>query len=208
MLHLLRRADPGLPTTREDLKPHLQAGFPWHAPEKAHPELDTPQAWWDALNPVLERAYLAVGADPGLARELSVRVREDFVDPRQWRVYDDVFPTLDELSRRGWTHLVLSNHVPELSRIASGLGLDRRIYRVFNSAETGHEKPHPRAYRAVLETLEDPAAVWMVGDSVRADVIGAEAAGIPAVLVRRPHPDATRYTRSLSGIPAIVEDSP
>ena len=206
MLHLLREAVPDLPVTGDDLKSHLQTGFPWHTPEKTHPELDTPRAWWDALAPVLERAYAAVGVGPELARELSLRVRENFVDPGQWRVYGDVLPTLDVLSGHGWTHLVLSNHVPELSEIIGGLGLSRRISRVFNSAETGHEKPHPGAYRAVLETLEAHRDVWMVGDSVRADVIGAEAAGIPAVLVRRPHPDAARFSDDLTGVPDIVED--
>ena len=205
MLHLLRRAAPDLRVTLRDLKPHLQSGFPWHTPDEVHQDLKTPQEWWDPLGPVLEQAFLAVGAGPRLARELSVRVREDFVDPRQWRVYGDVFPTLDELSARGWTHLVLSNHVPELADIANGLGLGGRISRIFNSAETGHEKPHLEAYRAILRTLQKPEAVWMVGDNVEADVLGAEEAGIPAVLVRRPHPDAARYSDDLLGVPAIIE---
>ena len=33
--------------------------------------------------------------------ELPARVREDFVDPAQWRVFPDVFPALDGLSSRG-----------------------------------------------------------------------------------------------------------
>src|SRR3712207_6782364 len=86
-------------------------------------------------------------------QELPARVREDFVDPAQWPVFPDVFPALDGLSSRGWTHLVLSNHVPELSSIAGGPGLGERVLRVFNSAETGYEKPHPEAYRRVLRTL-------------------------------------------------------
>ena len=100
---------------------------------------------------------------------------------------------------------MLSNHVPELSGLVRGLGLDGRIFRIFNSAETGHEKPHPEAYRTVLGSLVDPESVWMVGDSVRADVLGAERAGIPAVLVRRFHPDAARYSEDLLGVRAFVE---
>jgi putative hydrolase of the HAD superfamily len=101
MLHCLKQAAPGLPVSREDLRRHPRTGFPWHAPELAHPDLDTPQKWWDALFPVLERAYVAAGVAPGLARELPARVREDFVDPAQWRVFPDVFPALDGLSPRG-----------------------------------------------------------------------------------------------------------
>ena len=33
--------------------------------------------------------------------------------------------------------------------------LGERVLRVFNSAETGYEKPHPEAYRRVLRTLGD-----------------------------------------------------
>jgi ribonucleotide monophosphatase NagD (HAD superfamily) len=40
----------------------------------------------------------------------------------------------------------------------------------------------------------------MVGDNVVADVLGAEAAGIPAILVRRPDPRAARYAESLDGV--------
>jgi putative hydrolase of the HAD superfamily len=79
---------------------------------------------------------------------------------------------------------VLSNHVPELSEIAEYLGLRSRISRIFNSAETGHEKPHPGAYLGVLRTLKETEAVWMIGDNADADVAGAEAAGILAILVR------------------------
>ena len=208
MLHCLREAAPELRISRDDLQPHLQDGFPWHAPELALPDLDTPQKWWDALSPVLARAYGAVGVDHGLALELTARVREDFVDPAQWRVFPDVFAALDGLSARGWTHLVLSNHVPELPDIAESLGFADRIERIFNSAETGYEKPHPEAYRRVLKTLGGARSVWMIGDSMRADVVGAEAAGIPAILVRRRHPDAQRYCEGLAEVAGVVDRAP
>lgn len=62
LLDLLSEAAPDLRVRREDIRPHLAAGFPWHAPERAHPELDTPEKWWDDLNPVFERAFIAVGS--------------------------------------------------------------------------------------------------------------------------------------------------
>ena len=93
-------------------------------------------------------------------------------------------PALHELSSRGWTHLILSNHVPELPEILDNLGLDGSFFRVFNSGEGGNEKPHPQAFNSVLETVVGAEAAWMVGDSLAADVRGAEAVGLPAVLVR------------------------
>jgi putative hydrolase of the HAD superfamily len=205
MLHCLEQAAPEARVLREDLRPHLQTGFPWHSPETTHPELDTPQKWWNALFPVLERAYAAAGVSPELARELPARVREDFVDPARWHVFPDVLPVLDELSSRGWVHLVLSNHVPELSSIAGSLGLGNRIRRVFNSAQTRYEKPHPKAFRGALDVAKGAEEVWMTGDSAYADVAGARALGIPAVLVRRWRAGVEPYADDLYGVVAIVD---
>jgi hypothetical protein len=69
----------------------------------------------------------------------------------------------------------LSNHVPELPEILNNLGLAEQLLEVFNSAESGYEKPHPRAFDGVLETVAGAEAAWMVGDSLATDVRGAEA---------------------------------
>jgi hypothetical protein len=47
-----------------------------------------------------------------------------------------------------------------------------------------NSKPHPDAFRMALRAAGAPRAVWMVGDNPIADVRGAEAMGIPAILVR------------------------
>jgi len=54
-----------------------------------------------------------------------------------------------------------------------------------SSALIGYEKPHPEAYAIGLRATGGADEVWMVGDNPVADVQGAEAAGIPAILVRR-----------------------
>jgi putative hydrolase of the HAD superfamily len=38
----------------ENLKPYLRSGFPWHEPEKAHPELSAPGAWWAKMEKYFE----------------------------------------------------------------------------------------------------------------------------------------------------------
>jgi FMN phosphatase YigB (HAD superfamily) len=83
----------------------------------------------------------------------------------------------------GWRHAILSNHVPELPSMVSGLGLSHLIDVVFTSAATGYEKPNPRAFEIALEACGWPSESWMVGDNPIADIAGAEAFGIPAVLV-------------------------
>jgi FMN phosphatase YigB (HAD superfamily) len=47
----------------------------------------------------------------------------------------------------------------------------------------------------------------MIGDNVVADVLGAEAVGIPAILVRRPDPRARLYCDSLAGVEELLGEA-
>lgn len=106
-----------------------------------------------------------------------------YLERRHWHIYPDVNPALKKLSQAGWKHALLTNHVPELGPLLDDLGLQRSLIGVFNSAETGVEKPHARAFANVLNELK-PETAWMVGDNPVADVAGAEAMRLPAILVR------------------------
>jgi len=198
--------EPGHGHSSDVFRPHLREGFPWHTPEVAHPELCDPEAWWSSVRPVLGGAYEAAGYVPARALELADAARRLYVDPGVgWELFDDTVPTLARLSEAGWTHAILSNHVPELRQIVSGLGLDDAVAFISCSAETGYEKPHAQAFAAVLDELR-PAESWMIGDNVVADVLGAEAVGIPAVLVRRPDERAARYADSLAGVERFLSE--
>lgn len=198
--------EPGHAHSADTFRPHLREGFPWHTPDVAHPELCDPDRWWGSVLPVLARAYESAGYAPARALELAAAAQRLYVEPAGWSLFGDTVTALERLSAEGWTHAILSNHVPELRGIVAGLGLDRLVATISCSAETGYEKPHPRAFEAVLEELS-PAEAWMVGDNVIADVLGAEALGIPAVLVRRPDPRAARYAETLAGVGEFLEQA-
>lgn len=205
LAEIARREAPDSGVTADHVRPHLQSGFPWHTPSRPHLDITSAAQWWDALGPVFERAFRGVGFAEIQARSLARQVRRVYSDPARWRLFDDVLPTLGRLSRRGWTHVLLSNHVPELPEIVHHLKLGPYLAGIFNSAETGYEKPHPQAFLNVLETIGSPTAVWMIGDSYAADVSGAEAVGIPAILVRRTHAEARYTCDQLTQVPAIVD---
>jgi putative hydrolase of the HAD superfamily len=200
----LEAEEPGHGHSADVFRPHLRDGFPWHRADVAHPELSDPEAWWASVRPLLARAYEAADYDHERALELADAARRLYVDPGVgWSLFDDTVPVLQRLTQAGWTHAILSNHVPELRQIVAGLGLDEVVALLSCSAETGYEKPHPQAYASVLDRLQ-PAEAWMVGDNVVADVLGAEAVGIPAVLVRRSDPRAARYADSLAGVEGLL----
>ena len=94
--------------------------------------------------------------------------------------------------------------MPELEEIVGCLGLDDLLDAVITSATTGFEKPHPEAFAAGRRAAGDASTVWMVGDNPDADVAGAEAVGIPAILVHREHP-TFRTAATLSEVIAFMD---
>jgi putative hydrolase of the HAD superfamily len=197
LLEVVARFEPSIACGLTTIRPHLQAGFPWHTPENGHEHLVTAEDWWEALFPIFQRAFQAAGLSRARAMELSREVRSIYLDPKGWTVFADVVPTLVALRAEGWGHAILSNHVPELSSLTEALGLRQHFAAVFSSAAIGYEKPHEIAFRRTLDELGNPPIVWMVGDSYNADIVGARRAGLPAILVRSKHDAAQYQTASL-----------
>lgn len=204
LLEVVQRTEPGLNVTVDQIRPYLQSGFPWHMPERPHLEIESDEQWWEMLYPIFERALEGIGLDSSQAQSMAREVRTIYIDPERWELFDDTIPTLDLLSSQGWCHVILSNHTPELRDIVRHLNLESYIAKVFSSAEIGYEKPHPRAFQIVLEDLSGSRVMWMIGDSMSADIMGAKSVGILGILVRRYHKDAEYYCDSLSQVPTIV----
>jgi putative hydrolase of the HAD superfamily len=205
---LANQAAPGNGFTRELFVPHLASGFPWHTPEISHPELSGSEPWWSNLNRVLAKALAAgAGFEFSVARSLARQVRSRYLQPDAWRVYEDVQPTLAALTAAGWEHIILSNHVPELSSIVAGLGIESHFRSVLSSAVIGYEKPHAMAFAAAVRAAPEGARLVMVGDSFVADYQGALAAGLEAVLVRNSHPDCQHYFSDLRSLVTHLDDA-
>ena len=179
LLEALDAECPGHGVALEALRPGLRDGFPWHRPDAGHAHA-TADAWWAALAPLLASACTGAGVPAADAARAAAAARALYVDPARWTVFPDVEEAFGMLA--GYRHVVVSNHVPELPSLVCALGLP--VYAVVTSARVGWEKPHPRVFAAARAAAGDPAEVWMVGDNPQADLRGAEAAGIPAILVR------------------------
>lgn len=206
LLDVLKANALGDHITTENLRPFVLAGFRWHnAHVKNLPNLPAEQ-WWQELEPIFQRAFQdGAGLSEAEARRLAPEVRGAYIRLSQWNLFPDVQPILTELTGKGWRHILLSNHVPELGNILRSLAIHHHFAQVYNSAETGLEKPHPEAFAIVRASLPDSSHIWMIGDNPIADVEGAEAAGIPAILVRRTHPSAKRYAENLADVIRILE---
>ncbi|WP_373557416.1 HAD family hydrolase [Streptomyces sp. CS227] len=87
------------------------------------------------------------------------------------------------------------------------MGVRQLFDTVVTSFELGWRKPNPAAYRAVMRELgADPGAAHFVGDTYRADRLGAIRAGIRALLIdpprRLPYPQRRVCPRCSRSPPA------
>jgi len=190
----------------EQIRPYLRDGFPWHRPEEPHTHVTTSKDWWFLMEQVFTRAYQGVGFGQDRAKELSSLVRNTFINPRRFVLYEDTIPVLKHLIGKGWKHAILSNHVPELCEIVAGTGLSPYIDYCITSGITGYEKPNHKSFQNALELVGHPKHIWMVGDNLEADVRGAESAGIPAILVRTQRDEDVKYSaHDLLEVISIIE---
>lgn len=193
LLNVLDAHVPGHNIKIEQIRPFVRNCFPWDAADVPHPHLTAPGEWWKAMEIVFARAYQGLGLDAPTSGKLAGLAHECYIDAGRFTVFEDVVPVLSDFSARGWQSVILSNHVPELPDIVRTLPLAPFIKECITSATIGYEKPHKEAYKIALEAAGNPEIVWMVGDSPLADVAGAEAVGIPAVLVRTAPSENIRY---------------
>jgi putative hydrolase of the HAD superfamily len=206
-IEVLDEHRPGHGVEIERFRSAMEGGYPWNRHEQPHPELADPELWWEAMEARLALAFEHAGAGEGAAA-LARALRERFIDHRVgWKLFDDTPAALEALRAAGWRAAVLSNHVPELPEIAAGLGLGGMVEALFSSAWTGYEKPHREAFAHALRACGSPERVWMIGDNPDADVAGAEAAGIPAILVRGPGRARHRADGLVEAVALITSDT-
>lgn len=139
VLDVLDELMPDNEMTIEDIRPHLRNGFPWHQSEDPHPQLNERDEWWHHVGTLFVQAFRALGVDEGRLSEGVAAVRTRYCDPGRFQLFPDTIPALRALRARGWSTVILSNHVPELPSIVEGLGLGQFVDDTLSSACTGFE---------------------------------------------------------------------
>lgn len=204
-------AECGIEVSEEDLAAREldDAWARWMTPDGAvHLEESASKATFRELRIALAVDRLrAAGArgDEAAFRHAGERIAEIEGDPSWYALYDETILALERLSKAGVEAIVVSNHVWRLPEIVKALGAGALVAGVVSSARVGARKPHPLIYQHALRlTSARPDEVVMVGDSLTADVAGAERVGIHGVYFNRrgrPAPEGVPAIRTLLDIP-------
>ena len=144
-----------------------------------------------------KEALVASGLD--VTDEVLVRAEAVFFEPEvtMSRLYPSAAETLEALAAMGLRLGMISNATSHqlVVDIARRHGIDRYFDPLVTSMGFGRPKPHPGIFRHVLEAWGlEPDAVVMIGDTLGADVLGANTVGMRSILVDiEPNPDNPKF---------------
>ncbi len=151
------------------------------------------RGWWRTL---VRRVVSGAGSVDSFD-EFFDELFEYYARPEAWTAFDEVDAVLDGLRAVGLKIGVLSNFDSRLLPILDALGITAQVDCVLYSTRLGAAKPDPKAFEAITQALSCPAQACLhVGDNPIADLEGAQAAGLQALMVNRraeprPTPDST-----------------
>lgn len=121
-------------------------------------------------------------------------------------MFEDAFPMLDWLRDHGYRIGCVTNRVfggPRFAEELRELGLDKYFESTAVSCDLGYMKPHAKAYEYVFDEMKiDPRETAMCGDSLRADVEGAQALGMTAIWRRMKKKDPPHEAEQVGEVPA------
>ena len=141
-------------------------------------DLETALGLWREFH---RRLLVGMGLEDhaeALSRELVARWK----DPATWPLVPGAEATLKALKAKGYPLAVVSNWDATLPEILEVVGLGRYFDHPSVGAVSGYAKPDPRLFREALEALGvSPEEAVHVGDA-EADLLGAEAVGMRALL--------------------------
>lgn len=110
------------------------------------------------------------------------------VSQRHWLPEEDAVPTMQALRERGYLMGMVSNagDDADVQTLVDKAGVRRYLDFVVSSAAVGIRKPDPRIFNFALECWGlPPEQVAMVGDTLEADILGANQAGIFSIWITR-----------------------
>jgi putative hydrolase of the HAD superfamily len=137
------------------------------------------------LRRTLERWEIADVPEMALRQALAAMYA---VTQSHWQVEDDAHAVLTALQQAGFRLGLISNagDDQDVQTLVDQAGLRRFFEVIVSSAALGIRKPNPRIFQIVLDRMGiPPDRAAMVGDTLGADVLGAQHAGLLSIWLTR-----------------------
>jgi putative hydrolase of the HAD superfamily len=154
---------------------------------------------------LVELKHLGI-IDQAKAEKLAQEIDSEWFEFAQLRLYPDVKPTLQRLKQMGLIlGIITGGYEEDVKKILPKVGL-QDVFDVCVGVNTiGKRKPSPEVFQYALKKLGlTPREAVFVGDDLKADYLGAEKAGLTAVLIRR-EGSATSDVRCIKRLDEIFE---
>ncbi len=184
-----------LPRMRSDLLAHLQgAGYALDAQaflnkiSAKYAEFDRQRQtdWVEYTTTwILSATLEELGAPPPTPAVLDEALKAYYAYSESfWRPMPGVHETVRQLAADGLKLAIVSNASDDgnVQRLIDNAGLRGYFDPIVVSAAVGIRKPNPKIFERVLSQWElQPAECVVVGDTLGADILGAQLAGMPHV---------------------------
>ncbi|MBI1880478.1 MAG: HAD family hydrolase [Chloroflexi bacterium] len=177
--------------------------------QKTHMEVTAQQSLREALQKIEAAATAEALA------EAAVKV---YFAPEEmaYQAYPDAVDTLKKLKSQGYRLGLYSNATDDklIQRLVNQGSLRPCLSPTFSSAGWGWRKPKPEPFQLIAGRWGlSPAEVVIVGDTLNADILGAQNAGMPSILVTMDeapsnaahrHIQPTAVAETLFALPEII----
>ncbi len=110
------------------------------------------------------------------------------ISQKHWHTEEDAKPTLEKLQGQGYHLGIISNAADDtdVQTLVDNAGIRSYFEMVISSAAVAIRKPNPRIFNMALDTWGiPPNRAAMIGDTLGADVLGAQNAGLFAIWITR-----------------------
>ena len=140
------------------------------------------------------------------------------VTQENWHVEPDAHPTLGLLREKGYPLGLVSNAADDrnVQDLIDKAGIREYFDFILSSAACGVRKPDPQIFRAALEHFgAQPGRAMMVGDTLEADILGANNLGMYSVWLSRRAPappegllqiQPNAVVSALKDLPGLLEE--
>lgn len=187
----LKEVAPNTDVKFTDIRKCMAKGFTWHTPDEHYSNL-IGDKWWEFMNRKIADDYISLGIEADVAQKAASLVRKNIKNVESYTLYPDTFEAIEKSLKMGHKNVLLSNNYPDLVEVLDKLDLTYYFDNIIVSANYGYDKPRKELFD-IAKALYPNEEYIMVGDSITADIVGGNNAGMKTVLVHRDYDEKSDF---------------